>query len=430
MDREQLLDVLSEFARTMVTDFAIQGTLDHFVSRIVDVMPIKAAGVTLISRDLDPHYVAASSGFALRFEKLQTELREGPCLAAYQTGEAISMPDLRIQDRFPRFAPRALEAGLGAAFAFPLRHGASQLGALDLYEATPGALSDHAMTAAQTLADTAAAYLLTAQARTKLQSSSDRASEAQSSSDRASEVALHDTLTRLPNRALMLERLRHAFVRGRGLTNRCAVIFVDLDRFKAINDTYGHRAGDELLVAFADRLTNVLRPGDTIARISGDDFVILCEDLDADVRVDAIAIRIHAALSLPFVVSGTDLTVTASVGIAFTGSGGDAPEQLIHDAGRAMYRMKHSNGDGRRVFDLRDATDRRSVYHAVTAEPEKALSPRELEVLLMIAEGAANAEVAARLVIADTTVQSHVQHILRKLGARNRTEAVARYLRG
>ena len=141
MASEDLADVLSEFARTMVTDFPIQGILDHLVKRIVDVLPVTAAGVTLIAPGLEPQYVAASDPSALRYEKLQTELGEGPCLAAYSTDEAISVPDLRLEDRFPRFAPRALESGLTAVFTFPLRHEDVRLGALDLYRDTPGPLS-------------------------------------------------------------------------------------------------------------------------------------------------------------------------------------------------------------------------------------------------------------------------------------------------
>ena len=122
MEREELSDVLSEFARTMVTNFPIQGILDHLVKRIVDIMPVTAAGVTLISPGLEPRYVAASNDAALRYEKLQTELGEGPCLAAYQSGEAIAVADLRLEDRFPTFAARALDAGLTAVFTFPLHH--------------------------------------------------------------------------------------------------------------------------------------------------------------------------------------------------------------------------------------------------------------------------------------------------------------------
>src|SRR3984893_19166723 len=117
----QLADLLSEFARTLVTDFPIQAILDHLVVRIVDVLPITAAGVTLISPGVDPRYVAASDESALRFEQLQTELGEGPCVAAYRTGEAIAVADLREDPRFPKFGPRAFDAGLAAVFTFPLR---------------------------------------------------------------------------------------------------------------------------------------------------------------------------------------------------------------------------------------------------------------------------------------------------------------------
>ena len=170
----RLSAVLSEFARTMVTEFPIQAILDRLVQSIVGVLPITAAGVTLISPDARPHYVAASNESALRYEKLQSEVGEGPCLAAYQTGEAVAVADLHEDTRFPRFAPRALEAGLVAVFTFPLRHGDHQLGALDLYRDVAGALDPGAMRSAQTLADVAAAYLLNAQSRTELRDSSER----------------------------------------------------------------------------------------------------------------------------------------------------------------------------------------------------------------------------------------------------------------
>src|ERR1039458_8796601 len=129
MASEELSAVLSEFARTMVTDFPIQGILDHLVKRIVEIMPVTAAGVTLISEGLEPRYIAASNGSALRYERLQSELGEGPCLEAFRAGEAISVPDLESEDRFPRFSSRALAAGLGAVFTFPLNHGELRLGA-------------------------------------------------------------------------------------------------------------------------------------------------------------------------------------------------------------------------------------------------------------------------------------------------------------
>ncbi|HZI37803.1 MAG TPA: GAF domain-containing protein [Acidimicrobiia bacterium] len=202
---QQLSDVLSEFARTLVTDFPIQAILDHLVVRIVDVLPITAAGVTLISAGSDPHYVAASDESALLFEKLQTELGEGPCVEAFQTGTAVAVADLRDESRFPAFTRRAIDAGLLAVFTFPLRNGDAPLGALDLYRDTPGPLDVRTMGAAQTLADVASAYLLNAKARDDLRSSTDQARE----------QALHDGLTGLPNRTLLLQRLEHAELRGR-----------------------------------------------------------------------------------------------------------------------------------------------------------------------------------------------------------------------
>lgn len=157
--------VLSEFARTLVTDFPIQGILDHLVTRIVDILPIDAAGVTLISPTTDPQLVAGSDESAVRYEQLQTEVGQGPCLAAYRTDSAISIPDLSQDDRFPLFSEGALREGLVAVFTFPLRSDGRCLGALDLYRRSAGALDTEDMETAQTLADVTTAYLLNSEAR-------------------------------------------------------------------------------------------------------------------------------------------------------------------------------------------------------------------------------------------------------------------------
>jgi diguanylate cyclase (GGDEF)-like protein len=327
----------------MVTAFPIQGILDHLVVRIVDILPITAAGVTVITPSLEPRYVAASNPSALRYERLQSELGEGPCLAAYRTGDAVSVPDLAVESRFARFTPRALDAGLRAVFTFPLRHDDLQLGALDLYRDSAGPMTDESMVAAQTLADVAAAYLINAQARADLVHSSDQSREA----------ALHDSLTGLPNRALILQLLEHAFRSSRRSHKISAVMFVDLDRFKEVNDTHGHQIGDQLLVAVAERLTTLLRPGDSVARLSGDEFVILCEDVAGTDAVDALAIRLDAELARPFRLSGIEIKASASIGIAFTGQGTNSPEELLLDADLAMYQAKRDRIDTRDVLDLR-----------------------------------------------------------------------------
>jgi diguanylate cyclase (GGDEF)-like protein len=368
MDIERRLsDVLSEFARTLVTDFPVQAILDHLVVRIVDVLPISAAGVTLISPGAAPRYIAASDESAMRFERLQTEMGEGPCLLAYELGEAVAVPDLCVDDRFPKFTARAMVEGLAAVFTFPLRHDDHQLGALDLYRTSPGPMNAGAMTAAQTLADVAAAYLLNAQARSDLRDSSELARQS----------ALHDALTGLPNRTLLVQRLVHALLRCRRSEKLVAILFADLDRFKAINDTYGHHVGDELLVAVAARLTKILRPGDTLARLAGDEFVILCEELDETSQVEPLANRIDKALAEPFVLSGIEVKMSASVGIAFAGRGDDMPEQILEDADTAMYQVKRHGGARHGMVDVgekRLAENRTTL----TRDLRGALARREL----------------------------------------------------
>ncbi len=339
---QQLSDVLSEFARTLVTDFPIQGILDRLVQRIVDVLPITAAGVTLIAPGLSPRYLAASNNAAFRFEQLQTELGQGPCVEAYLTGEAVAIPDLRSDARFPEFSRRAVQEGLAAVFTFPLRNGRMQLGALDIYRDEPGPLTARTLAAAQTLADVAAAYLLNAQARADLQASSDRSRE----------TSLHDPLTGLPNRVLLLERLGQALLRGGRTGHLTAVLFADLDQFKAVNDMYGHSVGDELLIAVASRVTRQLRPTDSVARLSGDEFVILCEDLVAASDAEVIAARVGEAIARPFKLSVGQVEATVSIGMALSDREDDLPEDLLHSADSAMYQAKRKGGAGHQVVDL------------------------------------------------------------------------------
>ncbi|HSP37032.1 MAG TPA: sensor domain-containing diguanylate cyclase, partial [Frankiaceae bacterium] len=310
---EKLSAVLGDFARTMLTDFPIQSILDHLVERIVEVLPVDAAGVTLISPGIAPRYVAASNDAALRFELLQSELGQGPCVLSYTSGEAVSVPDLTKEMRFPSFSPRALDIGMVAVFAFPLRHGDGRLGALDLYRRTTGPMNAENLTAAQTLADVVAAYVLNAQAR----------EDAHHLADRFQHTSLHDSLTGLPNRALLDQRLEHAAQRGQRNRTPVAVLFVDLDRFKQVNDAHGHEVGDQLLRAVGQRLLALVRPGDTLARVSGDEFVFFCEDLTEAADIEVLAARIDRAFVEPFPVRHGSLHITASVGLAFAGPGED-----------------------------------------------------------------------------------------------------------
>lgn len=328
---ERLSEVLSEFARTMVTDFPIQGILDRLVERIVDILPVSGAGVTLIEPDSAPRYVAASDDDALQFERLQAELDEGPCLEAYRTGLPVEVPDLAQCREFPLFTGQALQAGLRAVFSLPLHHGNRRLGALDLYRRSEGAMSAESLRTAATLADVTSAYLSNAQARHELQVLSDQTRHA----------ALHDALTGLPNRVLLIDRLNQALQRSRRSGFDSALLYIDLDRFKAVNDSYGHSVGDALLIAAAERLAVLVRPHDTLVRLAGDEFVVLCEDLDDPAQADHIAARLQSALQRPFDLGEVHVQIGASVGIAYAGHDNDCDaDLLLHNADMAMYAVK------------------------------------------------------------------------------------------
>jgi diguanylate cyclase (GGDEF)-like protein len=161
---------------------------------------------------------------------------------------------------------------------------------------------------------------------------------------------MHDSLTGLPNRALVLNRLSHLLARTGRSGATSAVLFVDLDRFKLVNDSNGHGAGDELLVQVAERLVGLTRPGDTLGRFGGDEFVVICEGLSGVGDAEAVAHRLLDTFQLPFQVRGQEVFATASIGIAIAQVGDEAGD-LLRDADAAMYRAKERGRAGCAVFD-------------------------------------------------------------------------------
>ncbi len=164
-------------------------------------------------------------------------------------------------------------------------------------------------------------------------------------------LAFHDQLTDLPNRQLFMDRLGHALERTRRRRNgKVAVLFMDLDDFKVVNDSLGHGVGNMLLVAVAERLVRCLRPEDTVARFGGDEFVVLLEDVENPEDALRVAERITQELRRPFTLEGWELGVSASIGISVGEARTKAPEDLVRDADTAMYRAKEE-GSGYKVFD-------------------------------------------------------------------------------
>jgi diguanylate cyclase (GGDEF)-like protein len=163
--------------------------------------------------------------------------------------------------------------------------------------------------------------------------------------------ALHDELTGLPNRALFRDRLGVALERSRRSGDLLAVLFLDFDNFKQINDSRGHAAGDEVLATLAERLSSLLRPMDTVARFGGDEFTFLFEGLTSEREVVLIADRICQAAIHPIDLGGAELTVTVSVGIAMVADPSVDPEMIIREADAAMYRAKERGGSRYELFD-------------------------------------------------------------------------------
>jgi diguanylate cyclase (GGDEF)-like protein len=192
--------------------------------------------------------------------------------------------------------------------------------------------------------------------------------------------ALHDPLTALPNRALALDRLEGALARRRRDGRAVAVLLADLDQFKLVNDSLGHAAGDDLLVALAPRLHDAVRPSDTVARLGGDEFLVVCEQLDGAHEAIRVAERVAQAITQPIVLETGEHFITASIGIAVADSAEALTDDLLRDADAAMYRAKER---GRGRYELFDEVLRRRVLLRMRTENElrRGLERGELRVV-------------------------------------------------
>ncbi|MEA2426388.1 MAG: hypothetical protein QOF37_16 [Thermoleophilaceae bacterium] len=223
-----------------------------------------------------------------------------------------------------RFGPTPLLHHHGVAATIAVAVGANQrpYGVLAAHSRTPREFRGHELDFLQGIANVLAEAIVR-----------------EAAEDQMRHQALHDPLTGLPNRTLLLERLTHWLERGGRNARTASLLFVDIDHFKVVNDALGHVRGDQLLQAVARRLRSALRPSDTVARVGGDEFVVLCEDLESQDDAVALAKRLQTALEDPFKIGTHSHRVTASVGIAVWAPGTSADE-LMRDADAAMYRAK------------------------------------------------------------------------------------------
>lgn len=267
---------------------------------------------------------------------------------ALRTGTTVVVEDLTTAPG--QLAAWLVAAGLRTAVVVPLSSRGQVIGCLFASGYEGQVPSQPAVTVLQGIANIVAAAFERDRADRELQ-----------------HLAIHDQLTGLPNRALFTDRLERALTRRSRRGGRVGLLFADLDRFKQVNDSLGHAAGDRLLEAVANRMHSAVRAADTVARLSGDEFAVLCEDLAGVDDAVALAERLRRALAAPFALDGHDVTVTASIGIAVAGDD-DTPDSLLRHADQAMYEAKDSGRGRTVVFSERLATSadrRRSTVEAL-----------------------------------------------------------------
>ena len=284
-------------------------------------------------------------------------------LAGYtlKSGGPVIVPDWETETRFDQSAPlRALAIRSGIAVVIDGRDG--PFGVFGVQSNTPCDYTAGDVAFVQSLANVLADAL-----------------ERQTTEDAIEHRALHDPLTGLANRVLFLDRLEHTLERlRRHAGSLAAVLFIDLDHFKLVNDSLGHHAGDELLAAVAARLKQTIRPTDTIACFGGDEFGLLLEELTSERDAIAMAERVGAVFARPFVLDANEHFVTTSIGIALAG-GGELPDELIRDADAAMYRAKER---GRARYELFDEVIRARTIARLLIENDlrRAIERDELHV--------------------------------------------------
>jgi diguanylate cyclase (GGDEF)-like protein len=332
-----LVRALGQLVARASGEVSADGILRDLCQAVSGGLSLAGAGVMMVDGD-QLRFVHADPGPVAAVERLQERLQSGPGRDSVSQQRTVVVPDIAGAHQWPELLDRAGRFGLRSVVATPLMARGRSWGVLDLYRSATPAWTQAELAAAKLFADVAGSYIAMT------------ADHDATRADRREQEhrATHDSLTGLPNRALLYDRLEHALGSAARPGTSVAVLFVDIDRFKAINDSRGHAAGDAVLIEVARTLRESLRESDTLARISGDEFVIICENLDGSpdqVRDWLRGLTRRMQLELLWSSDGEDepLAVTVSIGAAATAIRCPAKE-LIGRADRAMYEAKQLGG--------------------------------------------------------------------------------------
>lgn len=271
----------------------------------------------------------------MAFSRVRTQVAgtsRGPIHQVWTTGAPAWIPDV-AQDISMRRGPAALKAGLRSAFAFPILVGEEFYGVIELFARDPRQPDPWLVEAVHTLGSQIGQFIARKSAEQNLRF-----------------FASHDPLTGLFNRNMFDDRLHQALAQAARFERSLALLFIDLDGFKLVNDTLGHTAGDLLLGELAKRLRATLREGDVIGRIGGDEFVVLIEEFTEVVQVAEVAKKVLENVVRPFTLQGRECQVTASLGISVFPDDGKDADTLIRNADMAMYLVKQQGKNSFRFF--------------------------------------------------------------------------------
>lgn len=276
----------------------------------------------------------------LRIALTDVESMGGPTGMAIRSGEPVVIRDLHTEPAFARWREQAIRRNYFSSISLPLRVEEKTIGNLNIYSAEANAFDADEVELLTQFADDVAFGISSLRQR----------AEKKIFEEQIQRLAHYDALTDLPNRALFFDRLQQALAAAKRDQSRLAVLFIDIDMFKPINDTFGHEIGDLLLREIARRMRGCLRESDTSARYGGDEFVVLLPTIAANEDAKLVADKICAVLEQPFELGGNVLCISSSIGIAVYPENGSEEKHLLRNADAAMYQSKNSGRNTVRFY--------------------------------------------------------------------------------